>query len=208
LIELENAARILLVDDHATVRAGIAEAISRAGSLICGSAASYVEAVAQIAHTNPDALIVDLNLPDGNGLDLVRLARKNSSKIAIVVLTMSDDARDLISAMDAGASGFVRKSAPLSELISVIRRAIQAPTSFTSSGLASALKMINKQQLLTQRELEVLRALTLIGDIKTLAKNMNISESTFKTHTGSIYRKLQVSNRMSAVTLARELGII
>jgi DNA-binding NarL/FixJ family response regulator len=167
-----------------------------------------VEAVAQIAHTNPDALIVDLNLPDGNGLDLVRLARKNSSKIAIVVLTMSDDARDLISAMDAGASGFVRKSAPLSELISVIRRAIQAPTSFTSSGLASALRMINKQQLLTQRELEVLRALTLIGDIKTLAKNMNISESTFKTHTGSIYRKLQVSNRMSAVTLARELGII
>ena len=121
---------------------------------------------------------------------------------------MSDDARDLISAMDAGASGFVRKSAPLSELISVIRRAIQAPTSFTSSGLASALRMINKQQLLTQRELEVLRALTLIGDIKTLAKNMNISESTFKTHTGSIYRKLQVSNRMSAVTLARELGII
>ena len=200
--------QVLIIDDHSAVRAGIAQALQRAELQCCGEAASYNEALAQIAHTNPDAIIVDLNLPDGSGLDLIRWVRKGSPETAIVMLTMSDSDADLVAAMQAGASGFVKKSAPLNEIISILKRAIDSPDSFTASGLATALKSTSAKNLLTRREVEVLAALCLVGDIATLARNMNISESTFKTHTGSIYRKLEVPNRASAVKVARDSGII
>ena len=200
--------RVLIIDDHAAVRAGITQALLGSDLQCCGQAATFDEALAQIAHTNPDAIVVDLNLPDGSGLDLIRWVRKSSSETAIVMLTMSDSDADLIAAMQSGASGYVKKSAPLAEVISILKRAISAPSSFTASGLTTALKSISAEALLTQREVEVLRALSLVGDIASLAKNMNISESTFKTHTSSIYRKLEVPNRASAVKIARDSGII
>ena len=200
--------QVLIVDDHSAVRAGIAQALQSAELGCCGEAASFNEALAQIAHTNPDAIIIDLNLPDGSGLDLIRWVRKRSAQTAIVMLTMSDKESDLVAALQSGASGFVKKSAPLGDVVSILRRAIAAPESFTASGLAAALKSVSVKELLTQREVEVLRALCLVGDITSLARNMNISESTFKTHTGSIYRKLEVANRSSAVKVARDSGLI
>ena len=200
--------QVLIIDDHSAVRAGIAQALQGTELDCCGEAASFNEAIAQIARTNPDAIVVDLNLPDGSGLDLIRWVRKRSAETAIVMLTMSDSDADLVAAMQAGASGFVKKSAPLGEVISVLKRAIDSPSSFTANGLVSALKSTSAKDLLTQREVEVLRALCLVGDIASLAQNMNISESTFKTHAGSIYRKLEVPNRASAVKVAREAGLI
>jgi DNA-binding NarL/FixJ family response regulator len=164
--------------------------------------------MAQLAHTNPDAIVVDLHLPDGSGLDLIRWVRKSSSKIAIVMLTMSDSDSDLIAAMNAGASGYVRKSAPLQELVSVLERALLAPNSFTASDIVSALKTVSAPNLLTQREIEVLRALARVGDTQELASELHISESTFKTHASSIYRKLNVANRLAAIRVGIESGII
>lgn len=200
--------RVLIVDDHAAIRVGLTSAIEGANMTCCATAASKSEAIAQLAHTNPDAIVVDLNLPDGSGLDLIRWARKNSPTLAIVMLTMSDSDGDLIAAMEAGASGFVQKSAPLNELISVLNRALLAPTSFTASGIVPALKTVSASKLLTQRELEVLRALSGVGDIKKLATDLHISQSTLKTHASSIYRKLGVTNRISAIKVASEAGII
>jgi DNA-binding NarL/FixJ family response regulator len=200
--------RVLIVDDHAAIRVGLTSAIEGANMICCATAASKSEAIAQLAHTNPDAIVVDLNLPDGSGLDLIRWARKNSPTLAIVMLTMSDSDGDLIATMEAGASGFVQKSAPLNELISVLNRALLAPTSFTASGIVPALKTVSASKLLTQRELEVLRALSGVGDIKKLATDLHISQSTLKTHASSIYRKLGVTNRISAIKVAGEAGII
>jgi len=200
--------QVLIIDDHSAVRVGIAQALQGAELVCCGEAASFNEALAQIARTNPDAIIVDLNLPDGSGLDLIRWVRKRSAETAIVMLTMSDSDADLVAAMQAGASGYVKKSAPLGEVISVLKRALDSPRSFTANGLVSALKTTSAKDLLTRREVEVLKALCLVGDIASLARNMNISESTFKTHAGSIYRKLEVRNRASAVKIAREAGLI
>ena len=200
--------RILIVDDHPAIRIGLATALEGAGLKCCGYAASKTEALAQLAHLNPDGVIVDLNLPDGNGLDLIRWARKNSKEIAIVMLTMSDSDSDLVAAMTAGASGYVNKIAPLSEVISILLRALASPRSFTATGLVGALKTAAAPQLLTQREIEVLKALTKDGDVAALAKELHISESTFKTHTSSIYRKLEVTNRIGAVKIARDSGII
>jgi DNA-binding NarL/FixJ family response regulator len=206
--DAEQQPRILVVDDHAAVRAGLARAIEDAQMVCCAMAASKSEAVAQLAHTNPDAMVVDLNLPDGSGLDLIRWARKNSKEIAIVMLTMSDSDSDLIAAMSAGASGYVKKSAPLAELISVLKRALIAPNSFTASEIVSALMTVSAAKLLTQREVEVLRALAGVGDTRELASQLHISESTFKTHVSSIYRKFEVTSRLAAIRVGMHSGII
>jgi DNA-binding NarL/FixJ family response regulator len=204
----ERQPRILVVDDHAAVRAGLARAIEDAQMVCCAMAASKSEAMAQLAHTNPDAMVVDLNLPDGSGLDLIRWARKSSKEIAIVMLTMSDSESDLIAAMSAGASGYVKKSAPLAELISVLQRALIAPNSFTAFEIVSALKTVSAAKLLTQREVEVLQALAGVGDTRELASQLHISESTFKTHVSSIYRKFEVTSRLAAIRVGIESGII
>lgn len=200
--------RVLVVDDHPAVRAGLSRAIEDAQMVCCAMAATKLEAIAQLAHTNPDAMVVDLNLPDGSGLDLIRWARKSSKEIAIVMLTMSDSESDLIAAMNAGASGYVKKSAPLEELISVLKRALIAPGSFTASEIVSALKTVSAAELLTQREVEVLRVLARVGSTRELAAQLHISESTFKTHVGSIYRKLEVPSRLAAIRVGIESGII
>ena len=200
--------RVLVVDDHPAVRAGLSRAIEDAQMVCCAMAATKLEEIAQLAHTNPDAMVVDLNLPDGSGLDLIRWARKSSKEIAIVMLTMSDSESDLIAAMNAGASGYVKKSAPLEELISVLKRALIAPGSFTASEIVSALKTVSAAELLTQREVEVLRVLASVGSTRELAAQLHISESTFKTHVGSIYRKLEVPSRLAAIRVGIESGII
>lgn len=199
--------QILLVDDHPSVRSGIKRAIESAGMSCCGEAASRTEAFAQIAHKSPDGVILDLNLPDGSGLDIVQWIRKHSQEMAIVILTMSDEESHLIAAMRAGASAFVKKSAPLEDVISSLRSALRQPKNFTAADLTNALKKIEATDLLTPRELMVLHALSLPGTNSQLAKSLFISEATFKTHLTAIYRKFGVSNRFGAVTKGRSINL-
>jgi len=200
-------AKILLIDDHPAVRSGIKKALDEAGLNCCGEAATRAEAYAQIAHKSPDAVILDLNLPDGSGLDVVQWIRKNSKEMAIVILTMSEEENHLIAAMRAGASSFVKKSAPVSEVIAALKSSLELPQNFNAPGIAKALKNSQAKELLTQREITVLQALTQPGTNKELASNLFISEATFKTHLSAIYRKLEVENRFGAVTKARILNL-
>ena len=199
--------QILLVDDHPSVRSGIKRAIESSGMSCCGEAASRTEAFAQIAHKSPDGVILDLNLPDGSGLDIVQWIRKHSKEMAIVILTMSDEESHLIAAMRAGASAFVKKSAPLEDVVSSLRSALRQPKNFTAADLTNALKKSEAADLLTPRELMVLHALSLPGTNSQLAKSLFISEATFKTHLTAIYRKFGVSNRFGAVTKGRSLSL-
>ena len=199
--------QILLVDDHPSVRSGIKRAIESSGMSCCGEAASRTEAFAQIAHKSPDGVILDLNLPDGSGLDIVQWIRKHSQEMAIVILTMSDEESHLIAAMRAGASAFVKKSAPLEDVVSSLRSALRQPKNFTAADLTNALKKSKAADVLTPRELMVLHALSLPGTNSQLAKSLFISEATFKTHLTAIYRKFGVSNRFGAVTKGRSLSL-
>ena len=199
--------QILLVDDHPSVRSGIKRAIESSGMSCCGEAASRTEAFAQIAHKSPDGVILDLNLPDGSGLDIVQWIRKHSKEMAIVILTMSDEESHLIAAMRAGASAFVKKSAPLEDVVSSLRSALRQPKNFTAADLTNALKKSEAADVLTPRELMVLHALSLPGTNSQLAKSLFISEATFKTHLTAIYRKFGVSNRFGAVTKGRSLSL-
>ena len=201
------SANILLIDDHPAVRSGIKRALEVSGLNCCGEAANRAEAFAQIAHKSPDAVILDLNLPDGSGLDVVQWIRKHSQEMAIVILTMSEDESQLIAAMRAGASSFVKKSAPVSEVISALKSSLDLPKNFNAPGLAAALKNSQVAELLTQREMTVLQALNQPGTNKELAKGLFISEATFKTHLAAIYRKLEVKSRFGAVAKARSLNL-
>jgi DNA-binding NarL/FixJ family response regulator len=196
--------RVLLIDDHPIVRAGLEQALIKANFNICAMAASKNEAIAQIARTNPDLILLDLNLPDGSGFEVANWARGISDEIGIVILTLNDAPELLLAALAARVSGFVLKSAPISEVIATLERALITPLSFTATGLQKALKARDRLPSLSPRELEVLNVLATGKSTKDIARQLYLSEPTVKTHLANIYRKLEVNNRISAVAVARD----
>jgi DNA-binding NarL/FixJ family response regulator len=200
--------KLLIIDDHKVVREGIANIAKRESIEVVGEASNKEEAIAQIAATTPDVITVDLSLPDGNGLEIVRFARKNDQSIGIVVISILDDDSNLIACMNAGASAFVSKTAGLDDILAAIYSAKRSPLSFTSKGLVRAVNSRVFRGTLTTRELEILAKLPTGLSGEELAKDLYITESTLKSHLGSIYRKLQVRNRTGAVSEAKRRGLI
>jgi len=196
--------QVLIVDDHPIVRAGLEQALLKANFTICAFAASKNEAIAQIARTNPNLILLDLNLPDGSGFEVANWARGISDEIGIVILTLNDSPELLLAALAARVSGFVVKTAPISEVVATLVRALITPLSFTASGLHKALTAKARLPSLSSRELEVLNILASGKSTKEIARELYLSEPTIKTHLANIYRKLEVNNRISAVAVARD----
>jgi DNA-binding NarL/FixJ family response regulator len=200
--------RALIIDDHAVVRSGIRRALESRGDIHVFEAASKAEALAQIAHVGPQLLIIDINLPDGSGLEIVSWVRTISTEMAIVVLTFNESDDFLLSAMRAGASAYVNKSAPLTELTAAVDHALASPGSFAAKEIVDALQRKQLKFGLSQRELQILALLPTDEPLSTLAKSLFISESTLKTHLTHIYRKLDVKNRLQAINVARKAGLL
>lgn len=196
--------KVLIVDDHAVVRHGLKSAIESHGYKVVAVAGSINEAQAFMAHTNPHAIIVDINLPDGSGFDLVTWARKVSPTIAIVVLTLNDGADYVRAAKTAGANSFIVKSAPLSDLLAALDFAISSPTSFSSNQIFA----IGIETGLTARELAILHSVNSGLSNSSIAADLFISVSTVKTHVSSILRKLDADNRVQALAIARKRGLL
>jgi two-component system response regulator DevR len=199
---------VLVIDDHESVRAGIKAALSRAGHVCVGEAGSISEARAQIAHTNPQVIVVDLSLPDGNGLEIVQWARSISERIGIVVLTLNPAQDFLLTVMKSGASAFVEKSAPLAELISAIEHSFIAPLSFSAQGISRVMKKDHEANALTTREIQVLVKLSDGLSAGSIGLELFITEATVKTHLASIYRKLDSKNRIQAIIAAKKIGLL
>ena len=200
--------KLLIIDDHQIVREGIANLAKREGLEVVGEACNKEEAIALIAATSPDVITVDLSLPDGSGLEIVKFARKNDQKMGIVVISILDDDSNLIACMNAGASGFVSKTSTLDDILAAILSAARSPLSFTSKGLVRAVNSKVYKGTLTSRELEIIAKLPSGLSGEELARDLFITESTLKTHLSSIYRKLQVRNRTGAVSEAKRRGLI
>ena len=199
---------VLVIDDHESVRAGIKAALSRAGHICVGEAGSISEARAQIAHTNPQIIVVDLSLPDGNGLEIVQWARSISQRIGIVVLTLNPAQDFLLTVMKSGASAFVEKNAPLAELISAIEHSFIAPLSFSAQGISRVMKKDHEANALTTREIQVLEKLSDGLSAGSIGVELFITEATVKTHLASIYRKLDSKNRIQAIIAAKKIGLL
>lgn len=205
--------RVVIVDDHNLVREGIARLIdSEADLVVVGQASSLSGGQALVSEGGADVLVVDVSMPDGSGLALVRSARADHPSMGIVVLTMHNDDDTLLDALDAGASALVLKSSSADEVLEAIRRTASAPDAFTATGLAAALRrrstLAAAKPILTPRETEVLMRLVDGDSVALVARQLFMSESTVKTHVGKVYEKLGAHNRASAIMAAVRLGFV
>lgn len=199
---------VLIIDDHESVRAGVKVALARAGHICVGEAANIAEARAQIAHTNPQVIVVDLSLPDGNGLEIVTWVRSLSQRIGIVVLTLNSAKNYLLTVIKSGASSYVEKNAPLAELISAIEHSAISPLSFSAQGISGVITRDLEANSLTQRETQVLQKLADGLSAGDIGLELFITQATVKTHLASIYRKLEAKNRIQAIIVARKNGLL
>ena len=202
------SASVLVIDDHPLVRDGIKRSLTAAGFICVGEAGSLKEAIAMIALHNPDVITVDLNLPDGNGLEIISWARKNSPTIAIIVLTLEDDLELVSAASQSGAQAFISKTESAEHLISAIRSVLIQPDIFISGYTVALLGRAKAQNLLSPRERMVLTHLEGELSLTEIASQMFISHATVKSHCATIYRKLETRSRRSAVARAKTMGLL
>ena len=202
---------VLLVDDHALVRGGLREAFERDGDfVVVGEAASVEQAMRSTRELAPMVVVIDVNLPDGSGLDAVRRLRADHSDLGIVVLTMYDDDDHLFGALEAQASAFVPKSASVEEVLSAARHAAAAPHAFSAANLACAMqrRMDPARPRLSAREHQILVLLSEGLTVPAISKQLYISESTGKSYVSKLYDKLEASNRSQALVEAVRLGLL
>jgi len=202
---------VQLVDDHALIREGLRRALERGGEfVVTGESASLSEARARLRGRLPRVLVVDLRLPDGDGLDLVREAVAADETVGVVVVSMYGGDEHLIAAMNAGASAFVSKDAPAGDVVTAVRRSLVSPRSFRADGIQQALaRQAEKPAVrLTDREQQVLELLADGLGVSAISRHLFISESTTKTHVAKIYDKLGASNRAQAIMAGLRLGVI
>ena len=199
---------MLVIDDHPLVRDGVKKSLAAAGFNCVGEAGSLKEAIAMIALHNPDVITVDLNLPDGNGLEIISWARKNSSTIAIIVLTLDDDLDLVSAAAQSGAQAFISKSESAEHLVSAIKSVIAQPALFISRHTVALLGREKVRELLSPRERMVLTHLDGELSLAEIASEMFISLATVKSHCATIYRKLESRSRRSAVARAKTIGLL
>ena len=199
---------VLVIDDHPLVRDGVKRSLTAAGFNCVGEAGSLKEAIAMIALHNPQVITVDLNLPDGNGLEIISWARKHSSTIAIIVLSLEDDLNLISAASQSGAQAFISKSQSAEHLISAINSVLAQPDVFISSRTIALLGREKVQSLLSPRERMVLTHLDGELSVTEIAGKMFISHATVKSHCATIYRKLDSHSRRSAVAKARAIGLL
>lgn len=199
---------MLVIDDHPLVREGVKKSLTAAGFNCVGEAGSLKEAIAMIALHNPDVITVDLNLPDGNGLEIISWARKNSPTIAIIVLSLEDDLDLVSAASQSGAQAFISKSESAEHLVSAIKSVLAQPAIFISRHTVALLGREKVRDLLSPRERMVLTHLDGELSLAEIAGEMFISLATVKSHCATIYRKLETRSRRSAVVRAKTIGLL
>ena len=202
---------VLLVDDHELIRQGLRRAFERDREFeVVGEAGSLADAKRLIGLVNPDVTILDVRLPDGNGLEACRAIRKERADMGIVILTMYAGDDQLFEALESGASAFVPKNAPAEDVVAAAKHAKSSPHSFTANDLNEAMrrKMSPTGPHLSPREREVLGLLADGLGVAQISRQLYISESTTKTHISKLYEKLGAGNRAQALMTALKLGLL
>ncbi|WP_101524125.1 response regulator transcription factor [Nocardioides houyundeii] len=202
---------VLLVDDHELIRHGLATAFSLdPGTTVLAQAGSVGEAMRAFSETRPQVVVTDLQLPDGTGLDIVRAVRKAAPHTGLVVLTMHSGDEQIFAAMEAGASAFVGKDAPSTEVVKAAKHAAISPRTFLCAGLSAAMirRMSGETSRLSDREQEVLVLLADGLGAGQIAGKLYMSESTAKSHIARIYQKLGATNRAQALVTAMRSGLL
>jgi DNA-binding NarL/FixJ family response regulator len=203
--------RLLITDDHPVVRDGLKSMLAAQPDFeIAGEAANGEEAILQAKLLNPDVILIDLRMPVMDGVAAIRRLRTSTPEAHILVLTTYDSDADILRAIEAGATGYILKDAPREELFRAIRFTAQGQSYLTPSVATRLMGRMRSptEENLSPREVEILAFVAKGLSNKEIAKKLQISETTVKSHLLHIFAKLQVNDRTQAVTLAVQKGII
>jgi DNA-binding NarL/FixJ family response regulator len=209
--------KILVVDDHEVVRDGIVGNLVRQPDFaIVGQASNGLEAVQRAVELSPDIVLMDLRMPELDGVEAMIRIKQDHPEIKFIVFTTYSDDEYLFAAIKAGAKGYLLKDAPRDELFKAIRAVSQGESLiqpvFTTKVLDKLASELSRKSTgvdaLSDREIEVLDLMAKGVSNKDIADQLSITQSTVKTHVTSIFQKLNVTTRTEAVTTALKRGII
>ncbi|SEB51019.1 DNA-binding response regulator, NarL/FixJ family, contains REC and HTH domains [Paramicrobacterium humi] len=207
--------RVLVADDHPIVRGGIVGLLDLADGIeVVAEAATGAQALERTLATEPDVVMMDLRMPELDGASATAriLAERPQTRVLVLTTYESDD--DILSAIEAGASGYLLKAAPAEEIVAGVRAVVDGKTVLAPSIAATLVQRMrggaDDRQLpaLSPRELDVLRLVAKGHSNPQIARELFIGEATVKTHLLHAFDKLGVSDRTRAVTLALELGLL
>jgi DNA-binding NarL/FixJ family response regulator len=210
---------VVVVDDHPVVRAGMRLVLGAADDIsVVAEGASGADAVRLVEQHFPTVLVLDVNLPDLNGLEVTRRLRKEGAAPAILVLTVHDDQQTIFGLLEAGASGYLLKDEALESLIQAVR-AVARGESWLSPpvarqvvaravGQASPAPAPSPLQSLTPRETEVLRLLAQGLDNAAIARDLEVTRRTVQNHVSNIYGKLSLGTRTEVALFAIRQGLV
>jgi DNA-binding NarL/FixJ family response regulator len=199
---------ILIADDHAIVREGLRAVISRAPDMkLVAEAANGREAVDQSVHHKPDVALIDLRMPELDGIHAIAAMREAAPEVRAIILTTFSGDDDIYRALRSGAKAYLLKDAPREELLSCIRAVAHGDTWISPLAAAHLTARINQDNL-TDRELQVIQRVASGKSNKEIAAELNISEGTIKVHMSHILRKLGVTGRTEAIATAVKRGIV
>lgn len=211
--DAQDSVTVVLVDDHPVVRNGLRAWLeSRAGIEVVGEAATARDAVSLVAATGPGVVVLDLRLPDGSGLDVLRQVRTGRPPPGVLVLTSFGDDADIVAAVEAGADGFLHKDAAPAEIEAAVRAVARGETALSARATAALVRGVRNRRpaavdALTPREREVLGLLAEGRSNAEIAAALTIATKTVKTHVSSILTKLDVDDRTQAALAAVRLGL-
>jgi DNA-binding NarL/FixJ family response regulator len=212
-----NPVRILIVDDHTLFREGVRAILKAVSDFeIVGEAATGEEAIDKVSTLKPDIILMDIQMPDINGVEATNKILKEHPEMGIIILTMLEDDDSLFSALRAGARGYVLKGADKAEMVKSIRAVANGEALF-GPAIANRLTRffknpgrMKKQSAfpeLTDREFEVLELIAKAHNNQEIAENLHISIKTVSNHISNVFNKLQVADRTEAIFKARDAGL-
>lgn len=207
-MELPDEIRVLVVDDHPVVRLGLGSMLgSQKGIKVVGMVASGGEALTSLPRVRPDVVLMDLRMPEMDGVDAIVALRAAEPNVKILVLTNYQMDEDVFNALQAGALGYLVKSAPQEEVINAIRIVTQGKLCIPPAIAAKLAERISHSAL-SPREVEVLQFVAKGLTNKEIGSILFISDKTARNHVISLMAKLDAKDRTEAVTIAIRKGLI
>jgi DNA-binding NarL/FixJ family response regulator len=203
--------RLLIVDDHPVVRDGLRGMLeSQPDFEVVGEAGDGSEAVQQVENLKPDIVLMDLRMPVMDGVTALGEIKANNPEVQVLVLTTYDSDADILPAIEAGAAGYMLKDSSKEELYDGIRAAARGETVLAPAVAARLVGRMRApaEEKLSSREVEVLQLVAEGASNSEIAQQLHISQATVKSHLVNIFRKLGVSDRTAAVTMALRKGIL
>jgi two-component system nitrate/nitrite response regulator NarL len=209
--------RVLPVDDHTLFRSGIKSLLQRNDDFeVVGEAGDGLEGIKRVRSLKPDVALLDLHMPGVSGLEAVKVISEEMPEVNVLMLTVSEDAQDLMDALRAGASGYLLKNIETATLIEAIRKAAQGESVVSQQMTAKLIQGVRnppKQEAaaverdrFSPRERDILASLAQGESNKEIARKLDLAESTVKIHVQNIFKKLNMSSRVQVALYAVENG--